>query len=240
MNAMTMHFAPETAPESLPASPLAAGPAPQFKPRRRAGPLVAIVVAHLAVAYLANTGMLSRAVRAVVPEAMTVSIVSPPPPPPSAPAPKFVEVTASLPHITPPPLPLPAMVPVEPTISTPPAQAPATVAKVSEAPPAPPAPIAPPAPAVPHLVSGVEYLRAPAPVYPSISRRMHEAGVVMLRVLVNEQGLPAEVLVHQSSGSSNLDEAGRQAVLRTLFKPYIENGKAVSVFVLVPLNFQLT
>lgn len=233
MNAMTMGFAPETI------SGMGAGPAPRLKRQRRLAPLAGIVVAHLAVAYLAQTGMLSKAVHAVVPETMMVSIVTPPPPPPSAPAPKFVEVTAALPHVVP-PLPLPAIIPVEPTITTPPAQAAAPTAQVSEAPPAPPAPVAPPAPSVPHLVSGVEYLRAPQPIYPAISRRLGEAGVVMLRVLVNEKGLPSEVLVHKSSGSANLDEAGRQAVLRTLFKPYLENGKAVAVFVLVPLNFQIS
>lgn len=232
MNAMTMHFAPQAAADS--------DTGPALPRRRRLAPLAGIVAVHVVAAYLAQSGMLGKAVRAVVPEAMTVSIVTPPPPPPSAPAPKFVEVTASLPHITPPPLPLPAMVPVEPAITTPPpAQAAAPAAQVAEAPPAPPAPIAPPAPSVPHLVSGVEYLRAPQPVYPAISRRLGETGVVMLRVLVSEKGLPAEVLVHKSSGSTNIDEAGRQAVLRTLFKPYLENGKAIAVFVLVPVNFQL-
>ncbi len=95
------------------------------------------------------------------------------------------------------------------------------------------------APSAPKTVTGVEYLRAPQPVYPNISRRLGETGVVMLRVLIGEKGLPEQVSVHKSSGSSNLDEAGRQAALRALYKPYLEDGKPVSVYVLVPINFQM-
>ncbi|MFZ3290481.1 MAG: energy transducer TonB, partial [Telluria sp.] len=95
-------------------------------------------------------------------------------------------------------------------------------------------------PAAPRTItSGVEYIHAPQPVYPQLSRRMGEQGKVILRILVNEKGLPDQVLVQTSSGSARLDEAGRQAALRALFKPYLEDGRAVAVFVIVPLNFQL-
>jgi protein TonB len=83
-------------------------------------------------------------------------------------------------------------------------------------------------------------VRAPAPVYPSISKRLGETGVVMLRVLISEKGLAEQAQIHKSSGYSNLDEAGRQAALRAVFKPYLEDGKAVPVYVLVPINFSLS
>ncbi|UMR31467.1 energy transducer TonB [Massilia sp. MB5] len=89
-------------------------------------------------------------------------------------------------------------------------------------------------------MTGVEYVRAPQPVYPSISRRMGESGVVTLRVLISEKGLPEQATIQKSSGSSNLDEAGRQAAMRSLFKPFMEDGKPVPVYVLVPINFQLS
>ena len=76
-------------------------------------------------------------------------------------------------------------------------------------------------------------------MYPGISRRMGETGIVMLRVLINEKGTAEQVVIHKSSGSSNLDEAGRQAVMRALYKPYVEDGKAIPVYALVPVNFQL-
>lgn len=97
-----------------------------------------------------------------------------------------------------------------------------------------------PAPAAPRTVQGVEYVRAPAPVYPSISKRLGETGVVVFRVLISEKGHAEQVVVQKSSGSTNLDEAGRQAVLRSLYKPYLEDGKAVPVFVNVPINFTLS
>ena len=76
-------------------------------------------------------------------------------------------------------------------------------------------------------------------VYPNIARRMGESGTVLLRVLINVKGEAEQVLIQKSSGSTNLDEAGRQAVLRALYKPYIEDGKAIPVYALVPINFQL-
>ena len=95
-------------------------------------------------------------------------------------------------------------------------------------------------PAAPRTItSGVEYLRAPQPEYPALSKRMGEQGKVVLRILVNEKGLPDQVLVQTSSGFARLDEAGRQAALRALFKPHLEDGRPVAVFVIVPLNFQL-
>ena len=72
-----------------------------------------------------------------------------------------------------------------------------------------------------------------------MSRRMGETGTVTLRVLIGEKGLAEQVVIQQSSGSANLDEAGRQAVLRALYKPHVEDGKHVPVYVLVPINFQL-
>jgi periplasmic protein TonB len=61
----------------------------------------------------------------------------------------------------------------------------------------------------------------------------------VLRVLVNDRGQPERVQVESSSGYPRLDESGRQAAMRALFKPYIENGRSIPVEVLVPLNFQL-
>ena len=140
-----------------------------------------------------------------------------------------------------PPLPLIAVAPAEPTITPPqPSRAEAApVATSAPAAPSTPAP-SPPAPSAPRTVSSVEYIKAPQLVYPNMSRRLGESGTVVLRILINEKGLPEQILVHKSTGYSNLDEAGRQAAMRALFKPMIENGKPVPVYVLVPLTFQLS
>jgi protein TonB len=203
---------------------------------------IAVVVAlHAALGYAVVNGTMHRLVDRL-PEVVNVTFVAPPPPPPPAAQPKTVAVAPKAPAITPPPLPMLPIV-IENTITLPPAQP-----RASEAVPATPvtaapvaaAPAAPAAPAGPRVVSAVEYIRAPQPVYPSVSRRMGEQGVVTLRVLVNEKGYAEQASVQKSSGSSNLDEAGRAAVMRALFKPYVEDGKAQPVYVVVPINFQMS
>jgi protein TonB len=89
------------------------------------------------------------------------------------------------------------------------------------------------------IASDVEYIRPPQPVYPVISRRMHEQGKTVLRVLINEKGLPEKAEIKETSGSTRLDAAALSAVLGALFKPFIENGKPAAVYALVPIRFQL-
>lgn len=205
----------------------------------RFAPLAAIVLAHGLMLYLLQSGMLRQVAHAVLPQVVTITFVAPPPPPrPSAP-PKSVELAQRAPAVVPPLPPLLATPQVEPTITQPQA-APRVSEALSAAAPSAASPSSVPAPpAGPKTISGVEYLRAPQPVYPAMARRMGETGVVTLRVLIGEKGLPEQVVVQKSSGSPHLDEAGRQAALRALYKPYLEDGKAVPVYVLVPINFQL-
>ncbi|NYE63273.1 protein TonB [Duganella sp. 1224] len=210
------------------------------KRRRQLTPLAAIVVGHVVVFYLGYSGMLRSVTQAVTPRVVNVTFVAAPEPLKPAPQPK--EVPLAQPKQTfVPPLPQMNIVQTEPTITLPPPPArPADPAPAQAAPAsAQVAPAAPPAPVAPRTVSAVEYIRAPQPVYPSIAKRMGETGIVMLRVLIGEKGNAEQVTVHKSSGSANLDEAGRQAALRALYKPFIEDGKAIPVYVLVPVNFQL-
>ncbi len=95
-------------------------------------------------------------------------------------------------------------------------------------------------PSQPRVVSGVEYLRPPEPVYPPLARRMNEQGKVILRVLVNPAGHAEKADIQKSSGSSRLDEAARTAVMGALFKPYLENGQAVAAQVNIPITFSLS
>jgi protein TonB len=99
--------------------------------------------------------------------------------------------------------------------------------------------IADPGPAVaaPPVVESVEYVRAPAPVYPVESSRRRERGTVLLRVLVDALGRPAQIQLERSSGYSRLDEAARTAVQKALFQPYEVNGVAQPAQVLIPIVF---
>jgi protein TonB len=204
--------------------------------RAQFGPLALIVAAHALLIYGIYSGLLHRAVKVAMPAAVFVSFVAAPPAPAPAPVP-----LAEVPALPPPALPQPqtvvAITPLQHAAGAPPAAA-NLAAAVAAAPAGPAAAPAPPA-AARIITSGVEYLKAPQPEYPALSMRMGEQGKVVLRVHVNEQGLPDEVLVQSSSGFARLDEAGRQAALRALFKPYREDGRPVAVFVIVPLNFQL-
>ncbi|MGK5027336.1 energy transducer TonB [Janthinobacterium sp. RB2R34] len=215
------------------------------KKRSKFVPLTLILVLHVAAFYAIQSGLLSRVVTAAMPTITTVSIVAPPAPPkpPTPSIPKTVELSAPAPQALIPPLPLIAVAPTEPTITPPqPSRAeaapPATSAPAAPSTPAPSPPA--PAPATPRTVSSVEYVKAPQLIYPNMSRRLGESGTVVLRILINEKGLPEQIVVQKSTGYSNLDEAGRQAAMRALFKPMIENGKPVPVYVLVPLTFQLS
>jgi protein TonB len=160
----------------------------------------------------------------------TVTPPRPLPPPPSRSVP------------TPPVLALPLIAP-EPSASPSPlvaqvAAPPAPVVPAPEPPPAPPAPA--PAPAVRTIpTSAVQYLAPPQPIYSSMSKRMKESGKVVVRVFIDEQGLPRDVRVSQSAGFARLDDAAVAAVRKTRFKPYVENGVALSGWAFIPIEFEL-
>lgn len=102
------------------------------------------------------------------------------------------------------------------------------------------APTAPVLPAQPKTVTtGIAYLRPPEPAYPPVSKRMGEQGKTILRVLVNEKGQPEKVEIQRSSGFTRLDEAARLAVQRAFFKPFLDDGRAVAAYAIVPIAFTL-
>jgi protein TonB len=109
---------------------------------------------------------------------------------------------------------------------------------VAVAPTPPTAPVA--RATAPEWVSEVQYLDPPRPGYPSASRRLREQGLVVLRVLVDERGRAEHIDVHRSSGHVRLDRAAHDAVTRAAFMPYVTNGTARRVYVLVPIEFALS
>jgi periplasmic protein TonB len=222
-------------------------------------PLGLIILLHAALLYAALYGMQHPASRSVMPREVVATFITPQPapvpepqvsPPEPQPVPKPVPKVASkptpvvkkaaTPKVTPSPTPAPA--PVEQPVAAPAptvAAAPSTPEPPAAAPVAPAAPPAPIAPAPPKTVSGVEYVQPPQPDYPPISKRMGEEGKVMLRVLVSERGRPEKVDIQKSSGFTRLDEAARQAAMRAMFKPHLEDGKPVAVYALIPINFSI-
>lgn len=127
-------------------------------------------------------------------------------------------------------------------VSAPAASSSFTVAPQPPAPP--PQPLAaPPAPApVVTVVAArfdADYLDNPKPVYPALSRRMNEAGKVLLKVRVSAQGMALDVAVSKSSGFARLDAAASDAVARWRFVPARRGDEAVDSSVIVPITFAL-
>jgi protein TonB len=218
------------------------GPAPATLEKLRAkfGPLGMVIAAHALLFYLIYSGMLTRMVDAAIPQAVLVTFVDAPPAPKEAPPP--MPKTVPLAKIAPPELPQVPVPAVQIASQANVISVQQAVVPVANVPAPAAAVVAPPAPvssAPKTITSGVEYIQAPQPVYPAMSRKMGEQGKVILLVLINENGKPGQVKIQTSSGSARLDEAGRQAALRAVYKPYLEDGHAVAVYVIVPLNFQL-
>lgn len=68
---------------------------------------------------------------------------------------------------------------------------------------------------------------------------MREQGRVMLRVLVNPNGMAEDVQIRTSSGVMRLDEAAQETVRRWKFVPAKRGSEAVSAWVLIPISFKL-
>lgn len=119
------------------------------------------------------------------------------------------------------------------------------MAAMSEAPPSPNAPtaIVTSSPSLnttkPVEVENVQYIDAPRPRYPALSRRLKEQGVVVLKVLVNERGAAQKIEVADSSGHERLDQAAVEAVAVATFRPFLENGVPRAMLVLIPIEFGL-
>ncbi|WP_146089314.1 energy transducer TonB, partial [Amnimonas aquatica] len=105
--------------------------------------------------------------------------------------------------------------------------------------PAPAPEPAPPPPVVPPRFDA-DYLNNPAPRYPPISRRLNEAGKVLLKVQVGPDGRARQVVLHRTSGYSRLDDAAREAVAEWRFVPAKRGNEALTEWVIVPISFNLT
>ena len=206
--------------------------------------IAATVLAHIAVVLFLFTHAPAReALSAMAP--LMVELIKPEPPAPPRPQPKVEQLPKPLPvkrvqpqvekeqpilaaqTALPNAAPTIAQVPVQPE----PKPAP-TVLISAEVKPVPPAQMIPPN-------FNANYLDNPAPSYPALSRRLGEEGRVMLRVLVEADGLPLKLEVRTSSGYERLDQSALDAVRRWKFIPAKQGDKAVAAWVVVPILFNL-
>jgi protein TonB len=199
---------------------------------RRTVALIVVIAIHVVIVLGLNSG-LSEIISSIVPSNLqTVEIEAPkeeeekPPPPP----PKV--------DVVPPPFVPPPEISIEmaPTESTTAIQV-VTQQKPVEAPP----------PAVVRKAVSVPP-KADArrggitkPEYPPSVRRAGGEGTVYVQVLVLENGRVGDARIQTSSGHPKLDEAVVAEAKRSWrFTPGTEDGKAVQMWVTVPIVFKLT
>ncbi|ACE83258.1 energy transducer TonB [Cellvibrio japonicus] len=150
----------------------------------------------------------------------------PPPPPPPEPKPE--------PKPVPKPKPLPKAPPSERAVKAPEPEPPPPPTAPAEAKPAPPAP----APVLPPRADAGQ-LSNPAPVYPSLSRRLREEGIVVLEILIKADGSVGEVRLKNSSGYKRLDETAMKAVAKWRYHPATQGGKSIDFWYEQPVEFSL-
>ncbi len=219
---------------------------------------------HVALAWLLlQTDVIDRVLPTILP--VSVVLLADPPPPaapeaarplPSPLAPR--QAAPALPALAPPRLdsataaasPAAAVAAETTWLAEAPAAAAAVASTASPAAPALPSPItATPAPAPTPLPTAAEprllppgavrYRVPPAIAVPLASRRLRESGTVWLRVRVDRQGLPVQIVVHQSSGFPRLDEQAVVAMQAARFTPQTENGLPIEWVVIAPLAYEV-
>ena len=91
---------------------------------------------------------------------------------------------------------------------------------------------------LPELIGGTAKLAA-AVKYPQIARQAGLEGLVIVKIVVNADGVPSDPTILKSPGTA-LDEAAIEAVMQQRFKPGRQRGRAVAAYMAIPVRFQLT
>jgi protein TonB len=84
-----------------------------------------------------------------------------------------------------------------------------------------------------------EFVTAVQPEYPRFAEAAGIEGDVWIKALVSEKGEVTVAVVLRSSGSEALDEAARDAAFQNVFKPALQNGQPVAIWVTYRVEFQL-
>ncbi|MET0376562.1 MAG: TonB family protein [Rhizorhabdus sp.] len=190
--------------------------------------IIAILLVHVAAFYaLVKFDVIEIAAKKAP---LVVDLIAEPPAPPAEkPEPQPVVVEKVQPTVIAPPPIVQTLVPPPPQIS------------VTTTPP-PPKPVAAPAPpAGPVMVGNLDerLLEGRPPRYPFESRRKHEEGTVVVRLLIGTDGRVAQISIAQSSGFERLDQAAVQAIRGWRWQPIIRDGQPVEVRGLYSMPFTL-
>jgi protein TonB len=86
---------------------------------------------------------------------------------------------------------------------------------------------------------GPSFLHKVVPSYPALAKRLEKEGTVLLRVTIDEQGRPLEIVVLKKAGFG-FDEEAVKAVKDSSFVPAKRDGKPLACRALLPIRFVLT
>ena len=207
-----------------------------------------VVLFHVAALWALQSGLVRRAVEAIVPVEILSEIITPPVPVveplPTPKPPDPIQQPVKLKAPVPPPAPqlqaspnLPPApnapvgiveAPPPPPIAAPVAAAPAT------APPSPPAePKVEPPMIDANYTPNAEVFRPPR-----ISTRLGEHGKVLLSVTVGVSGSATLVTLLKSSGYPRLDQAATDGAKRLRFKPATRGGQAIEWTYELPVVYE--
>lgn len=200
-----------------------------------------VVLFHLGALWALQTGLIQRAMAAIVPVQLLSELIELPKPkvvPP--PVQKPVQQPVARKSTAPPPPPMPLAI----SDPTPSRNAPVGVTQQPVALAPMLAPVAttpaPPAPARVELPSSdADYLQNPKPAYPANSRRLGEQGKVIVRVLIGADGAAQKSEIRQSSGFDRLDQAALATVQRWRYVPGKRGGVPEAMWFSIPINFVL-
>ncbi len=76
-------------------------------------------------------------------------------------------------------------------------------------------------------------------VYPELARKIGKEGRVTLKVWINKDGNPEDVVLLRSD-SKLLEEEAQRVVKMPVYTPAVNRGKPVGCWIVIPINFTLT
>lgn len=91
---------------------------------------------------------------------------------------------------------------------------------------------------MPELIGGIVSLQK-AVRYPEVARLAGIEGVVVVQLVINEDGTPSDPIILRSAGDI-LNDAAVEALLKQRFKPGRQRGKPVRVQMAFPVTFRLS
>ncbi len=77
------------------------------------------------------------------------------------------------------------------------------------------------------------------PAYPRLAQQAGIEGNVWIKMLVMKDGAVSKAVVYKSSGTESLDLAAVSAAYKCRFKPAIQNGRPVAMWVAIQWKFEL-